>query len=56
MSSMAHTVRAIGTVATDERRIGVVNPKFEGWIEKLRVNTTGQAVRRGQRRARPMSV
>src|SRR5437763_6773165 len=45
---MAHTVRAVGTVAADERRIGVVNPKFEGWIEKLHVNTTGQAVRRGE--------
>jgi len=47
--SMAHTVRAVGTVAADERRIGVVNPKFEGWIEKLLVNTTGQSVRRGER-------
>jgi Cu(I)/Ag(I) efflux system membrane fusion protein len=46
--SMAHTVRAVGTVAADERRIGVVNPKFEGWIEKLYVNTTGQIVRRGE--------
>jgi Cu(I)/Ag(I) efflux system membrane fusion protein len=46
--NMAHTVRAVGTVAADERRIGVVNPKFEGWIEKLYVNTTGQAVRRGE--------
>src|SRR5262249_54223782 len=46
--SMAHTVRAVGTVAADERRIGVVNPKFEGWIEKLYVNTTGQTVRRGE--------
>jgi membrane fusion protein, copper/silver efflux system len=45
---MAHRVRAVGTVAADERRIGVVNPKFEGWIEKLLVNTTGQAVRRGE--------
>jgi Cu(I)/Ag(I) efflux system membrane fusion protein len=45
--SLAHTVRAVGTVAADERRIGVVNPKFEGWIEKLLVNTTGQTVRRG---------
>jgi Cu(I)/Ag(I) efflux system membrane fusion protein len=35
-------------VAADERRIGVVNPKFEGWIEKLLVNTTGQTVRRGE--------
>jgi membrane fusion protein, copper/silver efflux system len=48
LRSMAHTVRAVGTVAADERRIGVVNPKFEGWIEKLLVNTTGQAVRRGE--------
>src|SRR6516225_3118318 len=45
---MAHIVRAVGTVAADERRIGVVNPKFEGWIEKLLVNTTGQTVRRGE--------
>jgi Cu(I)/Ag(I) efflux system membrane fusion protein len=35
LRTMAHTVRAVGTVAADERRIGVVNPKFEGWIEKL---------------------
>jgi Cu(I)/Ag(I) efflux system membrane fusion protein len=46
--SMAHTVRAVGTVAADERRTGVVNPKFEGWIERLLVNTTGQTVRRGE--------
>ncbi len=48
LRSMARTVRAVGTVAADERRIGVVNPKFEGWIEQLHVNTTGQAVRRGE--------
>jgi Cu(I)/Ag(I) efflux system membrane fusion protein len=47
LRSIAHTVRAVGTVAADERRIGVVNPKFEGWIEQLHVNTTGQAVRPG---------
>jgi len=45
---MAHIVRAVGAVAADERRIGVVNPKFEGWIEQLHVSTTGQAVRRGE--------
>jgi Cu(I)/Ag(I) efflux system membrane fusion protein len=48
LRSMVHTVRAIGTVAADERRIGVVNPKFEGWIEQLHVSTTGQTVRRGE--------
>ena len=48
MRVVARTVRAVGTVQFDERRLAVVNPKFEGWIEKLAVNTTGQAVRRGE--------
>ena len=46
--SLARSVRAVGTVMPDERRIGVVNPKFEGWIERVLVNTTGQPVRRGE--------
>jgi len=44
---VVRTVRAVGTVQFDERRLAVVSPKFEGWIEKLNVNTTGQAVQRG---------
>jgi membrane fusion protein, copper/silver efflux system len=45
---MARTIRAVGTVAVDERRLAVVAPRFEGWIERLLVNETGQVVRRGQ--------
>ena len=45
---VGRTVRAVGTVQFDERRLAVVSPKFEGWIENLIVNTTGQAVRRGE--------
>lgn len=45
---LARTVRAVGTVQLDESRLAVVTTKFEGWIEKLHVNTTGQPVRRGQ--------
>ncbi len=45
---MIHAVRAVGTVAADERRLSVVNAKFDGWIEKLYVGTTGQAVKRGE--------
>ena len=45
--NVAQEVRAVGTVAADERRIGVVAPKYEGWIEQLHVNTTGQPVQRG---------
>ena len=45
---LTHTIRAVGTVQADERRLFVVNTKFEGWIEKLYVNATGQPVRRGE--------
>jgi Cu(I)/Ag(I) efflux system membrane fusion protein len=46
--SMSRAIRAVGTIALDERRIAVVAPRFEGWIEKLLVNTTGQSVRKGE--------
>ena len=46
--SLARVVRAVGTIEINERGQHTVSPKFEGWIEKLHVNTTGQAVTRGQ--------
>jgi Cu(I)/Ag(I) efflux system membrane fusion protein len=45
---LARTIRAVGTVQPDERRLYIVNTKFEGWIERLNVNATGQTVMRGQ--------
>lgn len=42
------TVRAVGTVQADERRLYAISPRFEGWAKKLLVNTTGAAVRVGQ--------
>ncbi|HEX6828888.1 MAG TPA: efflux RND transporter periplasmic adaptor subunit [Burkholderiales bacterium] len=45
---LARSVRAVGTLQVDERRQHTVAPKFEGWIEVLRVNSTGQAVAKGQ--------
>jgi RND family efflux transporter MFP subunit len=42
------TVRAVGRVEPDERRTYAVSPKFEGYVEKLHVNATGQPVSRGQ--------
>ena len=44
----ARTVRAVGTVQVNERMEHTVAPKFEGWIQRLMVATTGEAVRRGQ--------
>ncbi|OJU09097.1 MAG: hypothetical protein BGN85_09745 [Alphaproteobacteria bacterium 64-11] len=43
-----HTVQAAGTVQPAENSIAVVNTKFDGFVEKLFVATTGQAVRAGQ--------
>lgn len=40
-------VRASGRVEVDERRLATITPKFEGYVEKLYVNATGQYVARG---------
>ena len=47
MRQLTRTVRAVSTVQADERRLHTVAPKFEGWIQRLHVNATGQAVRKG---------
>lgn len=47
LRELTRTVRAMATVQPDERRQYIVAPKFEGWIHKLYVNATGQAVRKG---------
>lgn len=47
LRELIHMIRAVGTIQADERRLHTVTPRFEGWIQKLHVNTTGQSVRRG---------
>jgi Cu(I)/Ag(I) efflux system membrane fusion protein len=42
------TVRASGRIEPDERRSYTIAPKFEGYVEKLLVNATGQGVAKGQ--------
>lgn len=42
------TVRAAGRVEPDERRLYTITPKFEGYVERLYVDSTGQPVVRGQ--------
>lgn len=41
-------VRAAGRIEPDERRTYTVSPKFEGYVERLHVNVTGQPVSKGQ--------
>jgi Cu(I)/Ag(I) efflux system membrane fusion protein len=44
---LSHTIRTTGRVAVDERRVAQVRTKFEGFVDVLYVNFTGQQVRRG---------
>jgi len=46
--ALTRTVRATGTVQFDERRMAVVTTRVGGWVERLEVGATGDAVRRGQ--------
>ena len=46
--TLGRSIRTVGRVAVDETRLSKVTAKFDGYIEKLYVNVTGQTIRRGQ--------
>lgn len=48
LRTMDRLVRAAGRIEPDERRVYAIAPKFEGYVERLYVNFTGQSVSRGQ--------
>lgn len=48
MRLLGRTVRASGRIEPDERRMFAISPKFEGYVERLHVNVTGQPVSKGQ--------
>jgi Cu(I)/Ag(I) efflux system membrane fusion protein len=48
MRLLGKTVRAAGRIEPDERRVFVVTAKFEGYVERLHVNATGQPVAKDQ--------
>jgi Cu(I)/Ag(I) efflux system membrane fusion protein len=48
---LTKTLRTVGIVDYDERRLATVNMKFEGWIEKLYVDYSGKYVKKGERLA-----
>ncbi|MGE4072952.1 MAG: efflux RND transporter periplasmic adaptor subunit [Lysobacterales bacterium] len=41
-------IRASGRIEVDQARRMVIAPKFDGWIERLYANQSGQSLRRGQ--------
>ncbi len=44
LREFSRVLRAVGKVEVDERRMFTIAPRFEGWIDKLYVNTTGEPV------------
>jgi Cu(I)/Ag(I) efflux system membrane fusion protein len=48
MRDLNGTLRVTGRIEINERLTYTIAPKFEGWVEKLHVNTNGQQVAKGQ--------
>jgi Cu(I)/Ag(I) efflux system membrane fusion protein/cobalt-zinc-cadmium efflux system membrane fusion protein len=42
------SIRTIGTVAYDDKKVSWVNTKYAGWVENVRVNYVGEPVTKGQ--------
>ena len=48
MQPLVRTIRAVGRVEIDERRLHHVHTKVGGWIERFEANATGELVHKGQ--------
>ena len=48
LRQLNRNVRAVGRIEADERRVYTISPKFEGWVEQLHVDATGDVVKAGQ--------
>ena len=48
LGPMRREIRSTGNVTFDERRLSTITPRIGGFVERLHVDFTGQAVRRGQ--------
>ena len=43
--TIARVIHTLGRVDYDEQRITRLHPKTQGWVEELRIGTTGEAIR-----------
>jgi Cu(I)/Ag(I) efflux system membrane fusion protein len=46
--TLARKIYTVGRIDYDEQRITRLHPKTQGWIEKLRIGTTGEAIDRDE--------
>lgn len=45
---LARTIRAVGIVNYDEKKLAIVTTKVQGWVDRLFLKTTGEPIRKGQ--------
>jgi len=46
-STLSRNIRTVGRVTYDEQLVARLHPKYDGWVEQLFVNRTGDRVRKG---------
>jgi Cu(I)/Ag(I) efflux system membrane fusion protein len=46
--TLTRAIRATGTIQPDESRQVIVTSRFDGWVQRLKIDKTGDAVERGQ--------
>jgi Cu(I)/Ag(I) efflux system membrane fusion protein len=44
---LAHRIRTVGSIMTDQTREASVNTRVSGWIEKIQVNYVGMSIQKG---------
>jgi len=45
-TALSRHIRTVGRVTYDEERVARLHPKYDGWVEQLFVNRTGERVRK----------
>lgn len=48
MRVLQRSLKAAARIEVDERHLYSISPKFEGWVDRLYVNSTGQQVAKGE--------
>ncbi len=44
LTTLSRTVRTVGRVTFDEKRVTRLHPKYDGWVEKMFIDRTGEKV------------
>jgi len=49
LQTLSRTIRTVGRVTYDEERVARLHPKYDGWVEKMMIDKTGDHVHKGTR-------